>query len=430
MVKKIDPKVAEKVMLKAGLRPKVPYINSNTKWKCECLKCGNIVFPKYTMIQRGQGGCRSCGYNKSSEKRKIDQKAAIAIMVKVKLKPLEPYKGAGSPWICKCLICGNITSPSLHSIKKGSGCKYCSGNAKLNPESAEKVMLKAGLKPLEKYKNSSHKWKSRCLKCKKIVNPTYSAIQHGQGSCVYCAGNKIDEKDAIKIMLASNLKPLEPYIKNSRAWKSRCLKCKKIVSPTYSAIQQGQGGCVYCSGKKVDPSDAVKLMLKAKLKPLESYKSHNTKWKCKCLNCGKIVFPRYDSVKTGQGGCRYCANAGINMNTRSYLYLITHQDLNSHKVGMGNHKKLNDRLGKFNKDGWKTFKVWEMKTGSQAIDIEAEVFRILRKDMKLPIHLTKAHMSKTEGHTETVNADSITLIELERIIKRVIKEWKNKGLQP
>jgi hypothetical protein len=92
---------------------------------------------------------------------------------------------------------------------------------------------------------------------------------------------------------------------------------------------------------------------------------------------------------------------------------------------MGNYKKRNDRLKRFTKEGWETHKVWNTDTGGEAIDIEAEVFRILRKELQLPIHLTKAHMPKTEGHTETVDADSITLLELEKIIKKVMKGYTN-----
>jgi hypothetical protein len=47
--------------------------------------------------------------------------------------------------------------------------------------------------------------------------------------------------------------------------------------------------------------------------------------------------------------------------------------------------------------------------------------------MQIPIHLTKAHMPKTEGHTETVDADSISLLQLERIINKVIKQFKKQG---
>ena len=362
MPAKIDSKVAVGLMVRAGLKPLAPYVGVASKWKCKCSKCNKIVYPSLQSIKRGQGGCKPCGYKKSSDKRKIDSDTAVAAMINAGFKPLEPYKGAGISWKCSCLICGEEISPTLNKVKKGSGCKFCKGIAKLNPEAAFKVMLLAGLKPLVPYKNSSSKWKSRCL------------------------------------------------------------NCKKIVSPTYSAIQQGQGSCVYCSGKKVDPEDAVMMMLAAKLQPLIPYKSHDTKWTCKCLNCGKIVFPRYDSIKTGQGGCIYCAEYGINMNTPSYLYLITNNRLNSHKIGIGNHKKVNDRLKKFNRKGWATFKVWNFQTGGEAWKVETSVFRVIRKELKLPIHLSKGEMPVTEGHTETIAADAIDLRALEKVINTVIKE--------
>jgi hypothetical protein len=34
-------------------------------------------------------------------------------------------------------------------------------------------------------------------------------------------------------------------------------------------------------------------------------------------------------------------------------------------------------------------------------------------------------MPKTEGHTETVGADSITLLKLEKIINKVIRSYRN-----
>jgi len=303
---------------------------------------------------------------------------------------------------------------------------------KLDPKMAEKVMLKAGLKPLEPYKNSRSKWKSKCLRCNDVVFPKFNSIRNGKGGCRTCGNEKLGahrrfkSDKAIEIMLKGKMKPLTKY-KNARTkWKSKCIACGKISEPTLNNIIAGHM-CVYCTGHKVDEADAIKIMLKAKLKPLEPYIDNRTRWKSKCLKCEQIVYPIYNSITTGQGGCRYCAVKGINMNTPSYLYLITNYELNSHKVGMGNHKKLNDRLRKFNKDGWETHKVWDTKTGAEAIDIEAEVFRILRKDLKIPIHLTKEHMRKTEGHTETVSADSITLLELEKIIKKVIRSSKMKS---
>ena len=113
-------------MLKAGLKPLEPYKGAGTKWKSQHIECGKIVYPRYDKIVQGQQGCKSCGYDRSSDKRKIAHKTAKVLMLKAGLKPLEPYKGAGSPWNCKCLICKKNSSPTLASVKKCTGCKYCS----------------------------------------------------------------------------------------------------------------------------------------------------------------------------------------------------------------------------------------------------------------------------------------------------------------
>lgn len=372
MPRKLDPKVAEKVMLKAGLKPLEPYSNSASPWKCKCQKCGETCYPRYGDISsnRQRGGCKPCGYRK-------------------------------------------VSAESRFSAKE-----------------AHRIMIESGYKPLERYRNSRTKWKSKCMKCGNIVFPKFNTIRNGIGGCRTCGNEKLGARrrfkseTAVAIMLKAKMKPLSKYTNARTRWKSKCLTCKKISEPTLNNVIGGHG-CVYCTGHKVDEADAIKIMLKSSLKPLEPYTDNRTKWKSKCLKCGRIVYPIYNSITTKQGGCRYCAEKGINMNTPSYLYLITHYELNSHKVGMGNHKKVNDRLGRFTKEGWKTYKVWDTKTGAEAIDIETEVFKVLRKELKLPIHLTKAHMRKTEGHTETVNADSITLLELEKIIKKVIKGYRN-----
>ena len=58
---------------------------------------------------------------------------------------------------------------------------------------------------------------------------------------------------------------------------------------------------------------------------------------------------------------------------------------------------------------------------ADASNVEKEVFRILRKELGIKPFLDKKKMPITGGHTETVDADLITLIELEKIINKVIK---------
>ncbi len=369
MPKKLDPKVAEKVMLKAGLKPLVPYPSSYKPWKCECLVCGNIVKPPYKQIARGIGGCRTCRYIKSGKSNSNSEIEAVALMLKNNLKPLEPYKNKDKPW------------------------------------------------------------KSICLICKKKVNPSFGNIKRGQAGCKWCTRKFLDPKEAVIKMRKQGYEPLTKYVNDRVGWKSRCLKCGKISYPQYAPTSRAKNitGCKYCNIRFMDDKSANKIMLEAKLKPLEPYKNARTPWKSRCLKCKNIVTPMLSNVQK-ERGCQFCSPLGINMKIPSYLYLITHNRLNSHKVGIGNVRSVKrsweDRLVRFKREGWDIYKVWNFKTGGEALKIEKAVFKVIRKDLKLPIHLSKEQMPKTEGQSETINADSITLLELEKIIKKVIKESK------
>lgn len=370
MPKKLDPKVAETVMLGAGLKPLEPYRNSASPWKCKCLVCGNIVKPPYKQIASGIGGCRTCRFVKSGKSNSLPEEKAIAIMIQANIKPLEPYQNKEKPWKSICLICNKKISPSLGNIRRGqAGCKWCT-RKNIDPKEADKIMRKQGYEPLTRYQGDRVKWKCRCSKCKKISFPTYAQTSRQKNitGCTFCNIHYVDEKVAIKVMRDSGFKPLEPYENALTPWKSECLKCKNIVSPMYSNVRKGSG-------------------------------------------------------------CNYCCPLGINLNVQSYLYLITNLQLNAHKVGIGNirpPKRLSeDRLGKFKRQGWKTHKVWNFETGGEAWAIESAVLKVIRGDLKLPIYLSKEQMIKTEGQTETVDADSITLLQLEKIINKVIKGIKN-----
>lgn len=368
MPRKNDPTTVVTVMLQAGLKPLEPYKSALTKWKCECLKCGSIVNPKYNTIQQGSGGCKTCGLAKVGKAKRFSEDKAVQIMLKANLKPLEPYR------------------------------------------------------------NSYSKWKSKCLICGKHVEPTLGNVQNTKTACIYCAKQKLDEKDAVKVMKKAGLIPLEPFVKSDAPWKCLCKKCKRESTPTYGNVYMG-AKCYHCMNvavhkKQLKPStEAIAWMRQSNLKPLEPYKGANKKWKSKCLKCGAIVEPKLASIISGQGGCINCMPFGINQKSPSYIYLITNKTLNAHKVGIGNHKKLNDRLMRFINEGWETHRIWQTKTGAEALEIERAVFRFLRKEMKLPVYLSKEDMPRTGGHSETVGAEAITLLELEKIIKKVIKGY-------
>ena len=417
--KVVIPEMAIKLMKRAKLDPLVPYPGGKTNWKCRCIKCGQIVYPNYGDIQQGDGGCKYCA------RHFVKPEDAVALMRLNNLEPLEPYKKTGSPWKCRCMKCNRIVTPRHNSIQTGSGgCKYCS-RTYLDAEDAINLMRKAKLEPLAPYPGSQKPWRCKCLRCGREVSPAYTSVQGGQKGCIYCGGKKVDPQEAIDFMASKGLQPLEKYKRADGPWKCRCKKCLKIVTPSYSAMRQGQGSCVYCAGKKVDPSDAVALFLENNLKPLEPFQHTEKKWKSECLKCHRIVYPKHHMVQQRSGGCRYCANKGIDFTLPAYIYLITHSELQAHKVGISGQYANEDRLQDHSKEGWVLYKKKIYLTADKALFVEQLTLKWLRDERGLPTFLSREQMPQA-GWTETVDASEIDLptiwSKVEELSKKRIKK--------
>jgi len=428
MPKKIDPKVAEKIMIKQGWKPLEPYKSALYKWKCKCIKCGLIGTPQFSNVQNGSG-CTVCRNAEKTNSRTLSKLEAAKIMYKAGMKPLVSYKGTKEKWKCKCLVCKKITYPTLGNVIQGhKACAYCTGH-KVDPKDAIKAMKKAKLSPLEPFKSVDKPWKCKCLQCGGTTSPTYSSIKRGQGGCKSCSvkkggiKNTLEDSDAKEVMLKANLKPLEKYKKSDQPWKSRCLVCKKVVYPSYSNVNSGNSGCLYCVGAKVDEKDAIALMQKSGFEPLEPYVNSKKKWKSRHLKCGNIVYPQYNTIQNRGTGCSTCAEHGITYTDPAYIYILKHHEYQSIKVGISNNKSRPNRVRQHEINGWIHHKSINVLNGQIAEDIENEILRWIRIEKKLDIHLTK-NLMKQGGHTETVNALKITIFEIQRKLEKTIKRYQ------
>jgi len=266
------------------------------------------------------------------------------------------------------------------------------------------------------------------LKCEKEVTPTIGSIRNG-GGCKYCAPNApVDPDEAGAAMLAAGLKPLEDYPGVNTPWRCRCLKCEREVTPTLSNIRRGNGGCKYCApNAPVDPAEAAAEMREAGLEPLEDYPGTGKPWRCRCLKCEKEVTPVLGSIRSGRGGCKYCAAPGLNWNAPAFVYLIHHKKLGSHKVGITGAGSRTDRLKGFSALGWETYKTLELPTGDDAHEVEQMVLYPYREQNFCP-YLTPDLMKPMHGHSETIDAEAVSLLDLWRQIEEVAAEI-NRGLQ-
>jgi hypothetical protein len=401
----VNPADARKKMLAAKLKPLTSYPGSDKGWLCECMKCKREVTPTYGSIRAGQGGCKWC----KKVAPKIDPMFATQFFLQNQIQPLEPFKNSHANWKSRCLRCDNQINPRYHDIKQGGGgCKYCAPNF-VNLSKILKVMKAASLIPQEKYPGSKADWKVLHKTCGRIFKVQYQNLRKG-GSCRYCAGKAVIPKEAVDAMKKSGFKPLTPYTGAKNPWKCRCLICNRIVYPTYGSILWRGGGCAYCTGSKVDVKDAKKLMQLNDLEPLEPFPGAAKKWKCKCKVCKRTVSPRYTSIQSGQGGCRYCAAWGIDYGANGYLYLMTHKEFSSHKLGIGNsiRSRGRSRIEQHEKHGWKLYKRLDFEITDVAFQVEQEVLAWLREAKALPAYLSEFEMPQG-GYSETVNADEIDL---------------------
>ncbi len=311
MPKRYTPEEAIQLVMERGFSPIGPYPGAKVRWKAKHSICGGIVYITLNTVRNPRtkpGSCANCSSNAPTS-----EADAIKIMKKAGLKPLVKFPGYDEPWKSLHKKCGSTVRPRLHSIKAGgNGCRKCGfiqSAIKRTTENDVAIaeLRSAGFEPLEQFAGVRIGWKSRCLTCKKVSSPQLGSIRAGRG-CQYCANNvRLVHEEAFVRMKKFGVTPLVPYKSAVTPWKSRCMTCGKVVSPKLNSVQSGQGACKYCSKVYVDPKEAVKMMIKNGIEPKEPYTNSITPWKCKCLVCGRIVYPQYSSVRQGRGGCRYCA---------------------------------------------------------------------------------------------------------------------------
>lgn len=429
----IDPKEAQIEMKKAKLQPLIDFPGASKNWKSRCLKCKTIVSPRLSDIRMGHSGCKNCADIIGGRRRRLDQNPTRAgkstkfdevllVMRRANLEPLEPYQTSQTKWKCKCITCGAIVTPRYNQIKQGGGgCRSCFLKKqpliqRLDHTKAIEVMQRKNLQPLEPYPGAMIPWRSKCLDCGNEIKPRYAHIQQGRKGCKVCGYRKNAERSrtaeskAIETMNKAGFKPLEPYKNRHHPWKSECQKCRSVVSPRLGSIIKGQG-CRFCSGLVVDPQEARLKMISAKLEPLIEYPGAAIPWESRCLKCQRIVKPRYSQLANGDGGCKFCASHGYDFTKPGLLYLITHDEFISHKIGITNVNSKEVRLEKHIKQGWRVYKKKIFEDGNQAYEIEQVTLDWLRSDLGMPIYLSAKQMPQG-GYTETVDASEIGLVTI------------------
>lgn len=122
--------------------------------------------------------------------------------------------------------------------------------------------------------------------------------------------------------------------------------------------------------------------------------------------------------------CPRCANSGFDQSQPGIFYLIENKMYLSRKVGIANTKS--DRIETWKKNGWRILLTHESDNGLLILNLETEILRWLRKDLKLPQHLGQAEMGRFGGGSETFSMEGVSK---ERVIKKIREIVSNQELE-
>lgn len=401
MAKKYTQQAAVAIMLKNNLKPLEPYSSTQHPWKSKCLVCNKTVEPRLQKVLSRGHQCKYCSGHI------VDPINAIELLKSKGFTPKAKYPGANKPWKSQCNKCKKVFSVNYTSVKLGFGCKFCSKRA-VDPKDAVAAMKLRGFKTLEDFPGATKDWKVQCTTCNKTFYTKFHSLKT-RNKCKYCSGVAVDETEILRILAKLKLKPLERYKSAKTPWRCKCLKCGHTVQPTWMRIKAGRGHCAYCANRRVDIKYAAKIMRQLDLKPIVDFPGSNKPWKCICLKCKEFVSPRWSGLLRGQGGCSNCADYGLNYTKAGYIYLIEHTGYKSLKIGIGNSYKgasADDRLIRHSKKGWVLLKKYDFQKLEDAFLMEQNLLKWIRGPLNLEIFLSPKEMPHG-GWTETFDSRMI-----------------------
>jgi len=361
--------------------------------------------------------------------KKIDPEVAIQTMLDNGFEPLGTYPGAGEKWLCKCTTCGFQSQKRLATVNKGYGCKNCSGFW-VDPNAAKDLMETKGFSPLEPYPGSDKPWLMKHIECGTNGSHTYIQIKKANGGgCLDCGhkrGTKLrsTSSEVVQtILMEKSLQSLDGFESIRKKMRLKCLICGWEFSGTLTNVKK-TSGCLKCADRLMTNEKLEKVLKSANVEALEPYRGSQHKWKCRCLSCGDIVFPRYANMQRGTGACKNCSSSGFNYQKASYLYFVRHSDHKAFKVGIANvvKKKANDRLMRLTSSGWEMIKIWKRSEGKSVEFVEKRLFQWIRIELKLPQYMTRKLMPFA-GETETFSAELVSEKEVISRIEKLFQEY-------
>lgn len=112
--------------------------------------------------------------------------------------------------------------------------------------------------------------------------------------------------------------------------------------------------------------------------------------------------------------------AMIDISQASYLYLLTHPELKSHKVGIGTDGQDKGRMQRYIDQGWVSHGIWRHSDKRKTFQWEREIFAQLQLRFERDGKSKSGFVGKSDKHWfEGISADAISVPDLAVLISKV-----------
>ena len=297
-------------------------------WSVQCSSAGHQIQVRLATLRSTRKGCRHCRAEERRAARPpkpeppprpprgVDPAAAADEALAAGMEPMEPYPGrVDDKWLVRCMAdsCGHQWRPRLNTIRIGTGCPACAGQARITPERAL-AAIAGKAEALEPFPgNSSSPWSLRCTTCAHEFKATYANLSKLEGTTKGCARcskvARISPAQAVARLDALGFDPLEPYPGTVGAkWRAKCRNCGRESMKTGSS----KGRCTFCTPRKkrsITSDRAAAVARQVGFVPVEEWHGgYHEPWLVRCLTCGWEAKRTLGNMGAGKG-CAKCAGS-------------------------------------------------------------------------------------------------------------------------
>ncbi len=240
--KRLPEETVRQRLSKKGVTLLDEYVNSQTKARFKCEKCGHVweTTPNAVMSRTG---CSVCAGNHPLTKEEINSRIQGRGITLV-----GEYHGAHASTLFECAE-GHSWLARPNNILHGKNCPHCARQFPLDKETVNERIAYRGIVMLGDYTNNATKALFQCSE-----GHTWEAspgnILAGTG-CPECAGNQPHTKETVNARIADRgIRMIDEYVNNHSKATFECEECHTwVTSP--AGVLSGTG-CPTCAERYSD----------------------------------------------------------------------------------------------------------------------------------------------------------------------------------